>query len=153
MVDRMRKLNIDTRLNNSVKEQTRKLSLNNWALVFLLKLILLTPCTATAEATLDAKTHFQKANSYTVKIRSRVEYPFANDEKGSFSGAGFLVDKTLGWIATNAHVTATNPSIVEVAFKGQDFARAQLLYVDQLLDLAILKIPLAQIPEEGGPLA
>ena len=147
MVYRMRKLGTDTGLNNLVKEQTTKISLNNWMLVLLLKLMLLMPCTATAEATLDAKTHFQKANSYTVKIRSRVEYPFANDEKGSFSGAGFMVDKTLGWIATNAHVTATNPSIVEVAFKGQDFARAQLFYVDPLLDLAILKIPLAQIPK------
>ena len=48
-------------------------------------------------------THFEKANTYTVKIRSRTEYPFANDEKGAFSGAGFLVDKNLGWIDVKEH--------------------------------------------------
>ena len=35
------------------------------------------------------KTHFENANAYTVKIRSRVEYPFLKDERGSFAGAGF----------------------------------------------------------------
>ena len=93
------------------------------------------------------KTHFENANTYTVKIRSRVEYPFLKDERGSFSGAGFLINKTLGWVATNAHVTASNPSIVEVAFKGEEFLEAKLIYVDHLLDLAILKISSSKIPE------
>jgi len=92
------------------------------------------------------KTHFENANTYTVKIRSRVEYPFLKDERGSFSGAGFLINQSLGWIATNAHVSATNPSAVEVAFKGEKFAEARLIYVDHLLDLAVLKIPPAKIP-------
>ena len=93
------------------------------------------------------KTHFENANTYTVKIRSRVEYPFLKDERGSFSGAGFLINKTLGWVATNAHVTASNPSIVEVAFKGEEFLEAELIYVDHLLDLAVLKISSSKIPE------
>ena len=114
------------------------------AFVFLLTLSISLP--ALAEDPLYPENQFQKATAYTVKIRSRVKYPFANDERGSFSGAGFLVDKNLGWIATNAHVTTTNPSIVEVAFKGQRFEKAELLYVDQLLDLAILEIPLSAIP-------
>ena len=38
------------------------------------------------------KPHFQNANNYTVKIRSRVEYPFLKEERGSFSGAGFLAE-------------------------------------------------------------
>ena len=92
------------------------------------------------------KTHFENANTYTVKIRSRVEYPFLKDERGSFSGAGFLINDSLGWIATNAHVSASNPSVVEVAFKGEKFAEAQLIYVDHLLDLAVLKVPLTKIP-------
>ena len=95
---------------------------------------------ALAEGTDSQKTHFESANNYTVKIRSRVEYPFLKDERGSFSGAGFLINKALGWVATNAHVSASNPSIVEVAFKGEKFSEAKLVYVDHLLDLAVLKI-------------
>ncbi len=93
------------------------------------------------------KTHFQNANNYTVKIRSRVEYPFLKDERGSFSGAGFLINRSMGWIATNAHVSATNPTVVEVAFKGHKFTEAKLIYVDHLLDLAVLRIPAAVIPD------
>ena len=99
-----------------------------------------------AEGTDPQKTHFENANSYTVKIRSRVEYPFLKDERGSFSGAGFLINKELGWVATNAHVSASNPSIVEVAFKGEKFWEAELVYVDHLLDLAVLKISNSKIP-------
>ena len=79
----------------------------------------------------ETTTHFEKANTYTVKIRSRIEYPFANDEKGAFSGAGFLIDKNLGWIATNAHVTGTNPAFVEVAFNKTSFEKAELVYIAQ----------------------
>ena len=39
--------------------------------------------------------HFEAAKFYTVKVRSRVEYPFIKDEKGSFSGAGFLINRKL----------------------------------------------------------
>ncbi|HIC70767.1 MAG TPA: hypothetical protein EYO88_01575, partial [Alphaproteobacteria bacterium] len=92
---------------------------------------------ALAEGTDSQKTHFESANNYTVKIRSRVEYPFLKDERGSFLGAGFLINKALGWVATNAHVSASNPSVVEVAFKGEKFSEAKLVYVDHLLDLAV----------------
>lgn len=101
---------------------------------------------ALADRNDSQKSHFENANTYTVKIRSRVEYPFLKDERGSFSGAGFLINQTLGWIATNAHVSASNPSIVEVAFKGEKFAEAQLIYVDHLLDLTVLKVPPGKIP-------
>ena len=104
-------------------------------------------CIADTKISSETTTHFEKANTYTVKIRSRTEHPFANDEKGAFSGAGFLVDKNLGWIATNAHVTGTNPAFVEVAFNKTPFEKSQLVYIDQLLDLAVLQLPLAKIPD------
>jgi len=104
-------------------------------------------CMADTRESSETTTHFEKANTYTVKIRSRIEYPFANDEKGAFSGAGFLIDKNLGWIATNAHVTGTNPAFVEVAFNKTSFEKAELVYIDQLLDLAVLQLPLANIPD------
>ena len=82
-----------------------------------------------------------------MKVRSRVEYSlFFKDTKGSFLGAGFLINKGLGWIATNAHLFSRNPSSVEVAFQDEKLVKAELSYVDYLLDLLILKIPATTIP-------
>jgi S1-C subfamily serine protease len=87
-----------------------------------------------------------KAEGYTVKIRTRVEYPPMKDSKGSHSGAGFLIDSERGWIATNAHVSSRNPESVEVSFKGQSFFEAKLLFVDRYLDLAVLEVPREKMP-------
>jgi serine protease Do len=90
--------------------------------------------------------HFEIANTYTVKIKTRVKYPFINDNKGSHRGAGFLIDKDEGWIMTNAHVSSRNPKSLEVAFKGQKFIDAKLIYVDMHLDLAVIKVSPDKIP-------
>jgi serine protease Do len=92
--------------------------------------------------------YLEKAERYTVKIRTRVKYPSREDKKGSFSGAGFLIDSKRGWIATNAHVTSRNPESVEVAFKDKAFTDAKLIFVDQYLDLAVLQIPFNDIPQD-----
>ena len=92
---------------------------------------------------------FDTAETYTVRIRTLVEYPFLKGHEGSFLGAGFLIDKKLGWLATNAHVSSRNPSSVEVAFKNESFVEAELLYVDHLLDFAVLKIPTIAIPDKA----
>lgn len=91
--------------------------------------------------------YLAKAERYTVKIRTRVKYPPMKDNKGSHSGAGFLIDQQRGWIATNAHVSSRNPESVEVAFKGRGFVGANLIFVDRYLDLAVLEIPVEQVPE------
>ena len=49
---------------------------------------------------IEGENHFSKANAYTVKVKKRVKYPFIKDKKGSFSGAGFLIEKNLGWFGT-----------------------------------------------------
>jgi hypothetical protein len=87
-----------------------------------------------------------KAEGYTVKIRTRVKYPPMKDNKGSHTGAGFLIDAERGWIATNAHVSSRNPESVEIAFKGQSFVDAKLLFVDRYLDLAVLEVPRTKMP-------
>ena len=69
--------------------------------------------------------YFEKAKSYTVKVRTRVEYPFGKDKRGSFSGAGFLINREAGWIVTNAHVSSRNPATIEIAFKGENFIDAR----------------------------
>ena len=102
-----------------------------------------------AEKIAEKRNYFKTASTYTVKIRTRVKYPFIKDNKGSLSGAGSLISRKLGWIATNAHISSRNPASVEVAFKEGKFIEAQLHYVDHLLDLAILRIPPGKIPEKA----
>jgi S1-C subfamily serine protease len=83
---------------------------------------------------------FKQAEHYTVKIRTVIEFPFTEDQKGSSSGAGFLIDKNKRWILTNAHVVGRSPSYIKVAFKGEKYVSAQKVYVDPYLDIAIIKI-------------
>jgi S1-C subfamily serine protease len=95
------------------------------------------------------KSYLAKAEGYTVKIRTRVKYPPMKDDKGSHSGAGFLIDAERGWIATNAHVSSRNPESLEIAFKGKSFVDAKLLFVDRYLDLAVIETPREGIPAEA----
>jgi len=99
-----------------------------------------------SEANETAETYLAKAERYTVKVRVNVKYPPLKDDRGSHTGAGFLIDAERGWIATNAHVSSRNPDSLEIAFKGQKFIDAELLFVDRYLDLAVVQIPKEQIP-------
>lgn len=83
---------------------------------------------------------FREARAYTVRIRTQITTPFVTDTRGSFEGAGFLVDATRGWIVTNAHVVGQSPSEVHVAFDGEDFQVAEKVYVDCFADIAVLAI-------------
>ena len=97
----------------------------------------------------EASGYLTKAEQYTVKIRTRVKYPPMKDNKGSFTGAGFLIDAKRGWIATNAHVSSRNPESLEIAFKEKPFVDAELLFVDRYLDLAVLKVIPENIPDRS----
>ena len=91
---------------------------------------------------------FEEAHDYTVQIRTQVKIPFSGEEAGSFMGAGFLVDKERGWVMTNSHVVSASPSKILVAFKDEEFAPAEKIYLDKNLDLAIIKIPTKIISEK-----
>ena len=110
--------------------------------------IFLTFSLSFAEERASETSYLLKAEGYTVKIRTRVKYPPMKDNKGAHEGAGFLIDGKRGWIATNAHVASRNPESVEVAFKGQSFFEAKLLFVDRYLDLAVLEIPTQKVPTD-----
>jgi|TARA_B100000959_G_scaffold140126_1_gene147243 S1-C subfamily serine protease len=97
----------------------------------------------------DDELIFKNATQYTVEIKTRVETPFLNDDKGSFAGAGFLIDKKRGWILTNAHVSSYSPSESKIAFYEQDFQVVKRVYVDALIDMAILGVPSSGIPESA----
>ncbi len=83
---------------------------------------------------------FEEAPGYTVHIRTVVEIPFAEDTRGSWIGAGFVVDAVRGWVMTNAHISARSPSQVRISFRGRNHKLASKVYVDPYLDLAILQL-------------
>ena len=105
-------------------------------------------CTLSFQTGVAAETlmGFKEANFYSVKIKTRIKYPFFEDSRRARSGAGFLVDVERGWVLTNAHVTTRNPESTSVKFKGHKRFDADLFYVDPYLDLAIIKIPKSKIP-------
>jgi S1-C subfamily serine protease len=115
---------------------------------YLLSLCLLVPlCLVTTGAFADTTEDiFGRAVLYTVRIKTAVPIPFEGEEQGSWSGAGFLVDRQRGWIITNAHVASRSPSTIEVGFKNRDFVDAYKVYVDPYLDLAIIAIDPSFIP-------
>lgn len=93
----------------------------------------------------DAQTAISEAELFTVKVRSSVEYPFGNETKGSSTGTGFLVDKNNGYILTNAHVASRSPSKLTINFKNGNPIPAQKIYVDRVVDIAVLKIDPSKI--------
>lgn len=91
--------------------------------------------------TINDENTFSNAKKYTVKILTRINYPFIEDKKMSSIGTGFLIDKAQGLILTNAHVVGHSRSQVDVMFYGESYHSAKKVYVDPILDLAIIKIP------------
>src|SRR4051794_11078440 len=79
------------------------------------------PAAAQATSPDGATTIFAEATHYTVRIRSSIRVGLGLDEAGSWSGAGFLVDRKRGWIVTNAHVSGRSPGVLTVAFKNHEF--------------------------------
>ena len=59
---------------------------------------LLFPMTAVASPIEDA-------SKYSVRVKSTVQYAFAEEAAVTGEGPGFLVDKGRGWVLTNAHVS------------------------------------------------
>lgn len=111
--------------------------------------------TAAVFAVLTASSHakdvISEASLYTVKLTTAIDYPFGNDRKGTSRGSGFLVDKERGWILTNAHVASRSPSHVRVSFKDQPYTASQKVYVDNHLDLAVIKVDPSRIPASAVP--
>lgn len=71
----------------------------------------------------------QDASEFTVRIRTSIEHPFAEDDPGTTFGAGFVIDRTNGWILTNAHVAGRGNSTIEIAFKNKSYTEATPIYV------------------------
>ena len=112
----------------------------------------------TAGAQDRAETVFREARNYTVRIRTQITTPFLEDVRGSFEGAGFLVDAQRRWVLTNAHVVGQSPSVVQAAFADGTFRPARKVYVDSFTDVAVLELsadgqqhPVAAITCDAAP--
>jgi S1-C subfamily serine protease len=90
-----------------------------------------------------------EASRYTVKVQVLTEIGLNQDEGGSASGTGFLIDKKRGWLLTNAHVATRSPSTIKVSFRNGEEFEAKRIHVDPLIDLAILTIPTDKIPSDA----
>jgi serine protease Do len=94
-----------------------------------------------------AESFLSDAERYAVRVKSSISYPFAEDEAGTFNGAGFLIDRERGWFLTNAHVSGRGSGDIEISFKGQEFNEAKLIYVDPELDFSILSLSPSEIAD------
>lgn len=101
-------------------------------------LAVLLPVPAIADQ--SAEKIFRDARLYTVRIRTQITTPFLEDERGSFTGSGFLVDAGRRWVLTNAHVVGQCPSDVQTAFIDGAFRPARKVYVDSFTDVAVLEV-------------
>jgi serine protease Do len=96
-----------------------------------------------------AKDVIPDASLYTVKVNSAVKYPFGRDTKGTALGAAFMIDRERGWFLTNAHVARWSPSTILVSFKNHPYVDGQKVYVDNHLDMAVIKVDTKDIPAEA----
>jgi serine protease Do len=88
-----------------------------------------------------------EASRYTVKIQVQNEIALSQDQPGSASGTGFLIDRERGWLLTNAHVATRSPATIKLQFKdGKQLIAAKRIHVDPFMDLAILEIPSQSVP-------
>ncbi len=97
----------------------------------------------------DMGSMLRDAHKYTVKVRSTVAWPFVPEQFGTSQGTGFLIDKERGWIITNAHVAKRSPATVEITIgdSESDWIPVTKVYVDNHLDIAVLKVATDRLPE------
>jgi serine protease Do len=77
-----------------------------------------------------------------------VNWPVPPDSFGTGRGTGFVIDKARGWILTNAHVVRRSPALVEIAFGEDDWQPLERVYVDNVLDVAIVRIAPEKLPPD-----
>ena len=98
----------------------KQIMINNFFKLFILIYFLTVSINAFAQSFID------DASNYTVRFRVLVDHPFVEDTDDdeivrSWVGAGFVVDKSLGLIVTNAHVSGAGNTYIKIAFTGERF--------------------------------
>jgi S1-C subfamily serine protease len=96
---------------------------------------LIAPCATASE---PAERAFQAASNWTVYIRAAIDVALDDDEQGTHSGSGLVVDARRGWVLTNAHVASHSYSTLAVSFRRGRPLPAERIYVDPYLDVAVI---------------
>ena len=106
---------------------------------------------AAAQTGPDLADMLGQAQRFTVKVRGTVVWPFTPEQPGTGSGTGFIIDRDKGWILTNAHVAKRSPSTVEIAVGDaeNEWIAADRVYVDNHLDIALLKVTADKLPGDA----
>jgi len=109
------------------------------------------PTPVGAQSGLDLGAMLEQAQRFTVKVRGTALWPFAPEQMGTGLGTGFIIDRDKGWILTNAHVARRSPSTVEIALgeSENEWLPVQRVYVDNHLDIAVLKVAADKLPEDA----
>ena len=90
------------------------------------------------------------AARYTVKVNVQTKIGLNADNRGDYSGTGFLIDKKRGWFLSNAHVASRSPGKITLTFKDGKPIPAKRVHVDTFMDMALLSIPVDQIPASAA---
>lgn len=80
-----------------------------------------------------------------VNVESSTEVVLETEETGTSTATGFIVDASLGIIATNRHVTGTSPSYVKISFYDGSFTEAKILYYDPTHDFGFYRFDPADV--------
>ena len=113
---------------------------------YLISIILMLAPLRLAASQPPADVILEEANQYTVKIRRGSTVGLNEDDGTSAQATGFLVDRARGWILTNAHVASRSPATLTVSFKGEKYISARRIFVDRLLDVAVLEVEPSAMP-------
>jgi serine protease Do len=121
----------------------------SWKIIFSGILAVFSICAEQTPSWAENEKVFSEAGNFTVKVRSVIKYPWTGDREGVFTGAGFVIDKKRGWIATNAHVTGRIIESVNVQFKDGQYNPAKLLFLGTYRDFAVVAVSPKFIPENA----
>lgn len=116
-------------------------------ILFIINLFLLNNIVLASSET--NSTIFEKAKKAIVTIDTRIAVS-AYEDTSSWTGTGFINDKSNGYIITNSHVVGLGSiGTYFVTFYNGEQAEAKLIYYDIWQDYAVLKVANKDIPESA----
>lgn len=96
----------------------------------------------------DAIINIEKVKKSIVTINSSIALS-AYHNSGNWNGTGFIVDGKNGYIITNQHVVGrASAGTYFVTFYNGKEAEAKVVFVDEYIDFAILKINPEEFPAD-----
>ena len=97
----------------------------------------------------DETAVINKVTNASVLIKTQLLHGFTEDGEasGRWTGSGFLIDKSKGWILTNAHVAMSGPAKLRVQFVDETVKhKAERIFVDSRHDIALISVDPDIIP-------